>query len=103
MSPGTAPEAPGRARVTGATSGIGRATAVRLADEGWDVVVHGRHAGRGGEVVAEIEAGGGRARLVEADLAEVAGAQRLAEESGDVDALVNNAGSSWFGPTAQLD
>jgi NAD(P)-dependent dehydrogenase (short-subunit alcohol dehydrogenase family) len=103
MSSSSASETPGTALVTGATSGIGRATAVRLAEEGWAVLVHGRHAGRGAEVVAEVEARGGRARFVEADLAQVADVRRLAEESGEVDVLVNNAGSSWFGPTAQLD
>jgi NAD(P)-dependent dehydrogenase (short-subunit alcohol dehydrogenase family) len=98
----TATEALGTALVTGATSGIGRATALRLAQDGWTVVVHGRNAERGRDVVAEIEAAGGRARFVGADLADMADVHRLAEESGAVDVLVNNAGSSWFGPTAEL-
>jgi NAD(P)-dependent dehydrogenase (short-subunit alcohol dehydrogenase family) len=93
----------GTALVTGATSGIGRATALRLAQDGWRVVVHGRNAERGAEVVREIEAHGGRARFVAADLNEVAGVQHLVDEVGDVDVLVNNAGGSWFGPTADLD
>jgi NAD(P)-dependent dehydrogenase (short-subunit alcohol dehydrogenase family) len=99
----TAPQSLGTALVTGATSGIGRATALRLAQDGWTVVVHGRNAERGRDVVAEIEAAGGRARFVGADLADMAGVRRLAEESGEVDVLVNNAGTSWFGPTAELD
>ncbi len=99
----TATETLGTALVTGATSGIGRASALRLARDGWTVVVHGRNAQRGGEVVAEIGAGGGHARFVAADLADMADVHRLAEESGEVDVLVNNAGSSWFGPTADLD
>lgn len=53
--------------MTGATSGIGRETALRLARDGWDVVVHGRNPERGAEVVKEIEAQGGRARFVAAD------------------------------------
>jgi len=93
----------GTALVTGATSGIGRATALRLARDGWEVVVHGRVAERGADVVREIEAQGGRARFVAADLKEVAAVRGLIVEVGDVDVLVNNAGVSWFGPTADLD
>jgi NAD(P)-dependent dehydrogenase (short-subunit alcohol dehydrogenase family) len=95
-------ESLGTALVTGATSGIGRATALRLAQDGWTVVVHGRNAERGRDVVAEMEAAGGHGRFVGADLSEMADVRRLAEEAGAVDVLVNNAGSSWFGPTAQL-
>ena len=62
--------------------------------------MHGRNGERGGEVVTQIEAEGGRARFVAADMA---GVRRLAEESGEADVLVNNAGGSWFGPTAELD
>ena len=61
-----APTGRGTALVTGATSGIGRATALRLALDGWGVIVHGRNAERGAEVVAEIETNGGRARFVAA-------------------------------------
>jgi len=103
MSSANATDTLGTALVTGATSGIGRATALRLARDGWSVVVHGRNAERGAEVVAEIEAAGGRARFVAADLTNVADVRRLADESGDVDVLVNNAGTSWFGPTVDLD
>lgn len=93
----------GTALVTGATLGIGRAAALRLARDGWEVIVHGRNAGRGAEVVAAIEAEGGRARFVAADLSDLEGVRHLAEEVGEVDVLVNNAGASWFGPTADLD
>jgi NAD(P)-dependent dehydrogenase (short-subunit alcohol dehydrogenase family) len=89
--------------VTGATSGIGRATAVALADDGWSVVVHGRDAARGDAVVKEILDAGGQARFVAADLGDAAAVERLVEEVGDVDALVNNGGFSWFGPTPDLD
>jgi NAD(P)-dependent dehydrogenase (short-subunit alcohol dehydrogenase family) len=91
------------ALVTGATGGIGREVAVRLAREGFSVLVHGRDAARGAEVAAQIVAEGGRARFVAADLTDVAAIENLAAEAGDVDVLVNNAGFSWFGPTEELD
>jgi NAD(P)-dependent dehydrogenase (short-subunit alcohol dehydrogenase family) len=91
------------ALVTGATSGIGRAIALRLARDGAEVVVHGRDAERGKNVVDAISAEGGRARFVAADVGDAAAVTRLAEEAGDVDILVNNAGFSWFGPTPELD
>jgi NAD(P)-dependent dehydrogenase (short-subunit alcohol dehydrogenase family) len=93
----------GTALVTGATSGIGRATALRLARDGWEVVVHGRSAQRGAEVVKEIEWQGGRAHFVAADLKDVAAVRRLVGEVGEIDVLINNAGASWFGPTADLE
>jgi NAD(P)-dependent dehydrogenase (short-subunit alcohol dehydrogenase family) len=93
----------GTALVTGATSGIGRASALRLARDGWEVVVHGRNSERGAEVVREIESHGGVARFVAANLSDVAAVRALVDEVGDVDVLVNNAGASWFGPTAELD
>jgi NAD(P)-dependent dehydrogenase (short-subunit alcohol dehydrogenase family) len=91
------------ALVTGGTSGIGRATAIALAEQGHEVIVHGRDAARGAETVKAIADRGGRARFVAADLAEPADVAALAAEAGPVDVLVNNAGFSWFGPTAQLD
>jgi NAD(P)-dependent dehydrogenase (short-subunit alcohol dehydrogenase family) len=92
-----------RALVTGATSGIGRAVALELAQEGVDVVVHGRDATRGAETVEEITGAGGKASFVAADLGDAAEVQRLAREVGDVDILVNNAGISHFGPTAEFE
>jgi NAD(P)-dependent dehydrogenase (short-subunit alcohol dehydrogenase family) len=91
------------ALVTGATSGIGRATAIQLARQGAEVIVHGRDKDRGEQVIAEIAQEGGKARFIAADLSDPAEIRRLADEAGEVDVLVNNAGFSWFGPTADLD
>src|SRR5947208_2673015 len=91
------------ALVTGATSGIGRSIALQLARQGAEVIVHGRNAARGAETVDVITVEGGRARFVAADLADPDDLQRLVEDVGEVDVLVNNAGFSWFGPTADLD
>ena len=91
------------ALVTGATSGIGREAARKLAADGFSVLVHGRDARRGAAVVQEITEAGGRARFVSADLTDTDAIGRLAELADDADVLVNNAGLSWFGPTAELD
>jgi NAD(P)-dependent dehydrogenase (short-subunit alcohol dehydrogenase family) len=102
MSETTAAASP-VALVTGATSGIGRAVAVRLGADAMTVIVHGRDADRGAATVQEVEAAGGRARFVAADLGDAGEVSRLAAEAGEVDVLVNNGGISWFGPTAELD
>jgi NAD(P)-dependent dehydrogenase (short-subunit alcohol dehydrogenase family) len=93
----------GVALVTGATSGLGRAIALRLAVDRFEVVVHGRDVRRGREVVNEIEQAGGRARFEAAELTVPAEIERLAGAVADIDVLVNTAGFSWFGPTADLD
>ncbi|MEV6637549.1 SDR family oxidoreductase [Actinoplanes sp. NPDC051470] len=87
------------ALVTGATAGIGRAVAMRLAENGADVVVHGRDERRGAELVSAIAERGGRARFVAADLTDAADVERLAADAGEVDILVNNAGVYEFTAT----
>jgi len=86
------------ALVTGATSGIGKAAAEQLARQGAEVIVHGRDATRGQAVVDAISAEGGKARFVAANLTDPDEVGALAEQAGQVDVLVNNAGYSWFGP-----
>jgi NAD(P)-dependent dehydrogenase (short-subunit alcohol dehydrogenase family) len=97
------------ALVTGATSNIGRAIATAFGAEGAHVVVSGRDAARGAEVVDEIRAGGGQAAFVAADLDGSARASRdLAAEAtrvlgGRIDVLVNNAGIFPGSNTAGTD
>ncbi|MEU7486900.1 SDR family oxidoreductase [Streptomyces sp. NPDC042319] len=97
------------ALVTGATSNIGRAIAEAFADEGAHVVVSGRSADRGKEVVDGIRARGGSADFVRADLdGSVDASQLLAEEAtrvlgGRIDVLVNNAGIYPGDTTAATD
>lgn len=90
------------ALVTGSTSGIGRATAYALAARGAVVVVTGRDAQRGAQVVKQIEADGGTARFVAADLTDQADVTRLIREAGEVDILVNSAAAASFGPSASI-
>ena len=96
------------ALVTGSTSGIGRATARRLARKGIHVIVSGRNEDRGAIVVDEIRADGGTADFVRADLRDAASAAGLAlaataAAGGAIDILVNNAAIGAGGPTAGFD
>ncbi len=103
MSTFTTPLNGQTALVTGATSGLGRATALELARHGADVIVHGRNPERGDAVTREIAGAGGAARFIGADLATAEGATELVAQAGDVDILVNNAGFSSWGPTETFD
>ncbi|MEV0354700.1 SDR family oxidoreductase [Nocardia sp. NPDC050697] len=94
------------ALVTGATSGIGRATAELLAERGARVLVSGRDGQRGAEAVRGIRAAGGEAEFVPAALSGAADARALArraeELAGPLDILVNNAAIAVFGATAAI-
>lgn len=90
-----------KALVTGATSGIGRAIAVKLAEAGATVYVTGRRAELGKETVELIEQAGGTGHFVVADVANIDDVRKLAEEVGEVDILVNNAGIFPFSPTPE--
>jgi NAD(P)-dependent dehydrogenase (short-subunit alcohol dehydrogenase family) len=76
---------------------------MRLSENGYRVLVHGRDPKRGAETVDAIVKAGGSARFIGADLGDAQGVAQLAVEAGEVDVLVNNGGFAWFGPTADLD
>lgn len=95
------------ALVTGASSGIGAATARRLAAEGASVALVARRRERLDALVADIAASGGTALAVEADItdrtqAEAAVAQTV-QQFGRLDTLVNNAGVMLLGPVVGAD
>jgi len=92
-----------RVLVTGATAGIGQETAKLFARRGASVIITGRDTERGELTVAAIEAEGGRAEFIAADLTDIESVRRLAEQAGDVDVLVNNAGAHTAGPTLEQD
>lgn len=99
-----------RVLVTGSTRGIGRETVLALGRMGAEVVVHGRDAEQGAEVVEAVRGGGGSAHLLVADFEEPSEVLRLVEgvrDLGGLDVLVNNAGayfteyrSAWGGVEA---
>jgi 3-oxoacyl-[acyl-carrier protein] reductase len=94
--------------VTGASRGIGRAIALRLAKEGFAVVVNYlRNREQGEEVAREIEADGGSAVAIQADVGNGSDRRRLVDETlakfGRLDVLVNNAGITSPGRRDILD
>lgn len=92
--------------VTGATSGLGAASAIALAKAGAKVVVSGRDQKRGEETVAEIADAGGGAELELADVSDpsavVEFAERVIERHGPVEILVNAAGVFHRGDAADI-
>ena len=93
------------ALVTGASSGIGQATAAELASLGAHVVAVARRKDRLDELVGQIEAAGGSASAIVADITEEGAAQDVVAQTvqrhGRLDILVNNAGVMLLGPSAE--
>ncbi|MFF1745827.1 SDR family NAD(P)-dependent oxidoreductase [Streptomyces mirabilis] len=95
------------ALVTGASSGIGHATALELAREGASVALAGRREDRLTDLAAEITGAGGKALVVPADITTAQAAaeavERTVEGLGRLDTLVNNAGLMLLGPAPSAD
>lgn len=92
--------------VTGASRGIGRAIALRFAQEGARLIVTARDASQLEELAAEIEAQNGRCLVAPADLHQPGDIDRLVAEGlkafGRIDVLVNNAGVGSWAPVTEL-
>lgn len=92
--------------ITGATSGIGRATALRMGAEGGKIAVIGRNEEEGAEVVAAIDNSAGEALFIKTDIADPAAIVRAVRQTvdrwGRVDVLVNNAAKMTFTPIVEL-
>jgi NAD(P)-dependent dehydrogenase (short-subunit alcohol dehydrogenase family) len=93
--------------ITGASAGVGRATARQFAAEGWDVAVIARNRARLDEASNEIRQHGVRALAVEADVADYsllqAAAVRIERELGPIDVWINNAMATIFAPVASIE
>jgi NADP-dependent 3-hydroxy acid dehydrogenase YdfG len=96
-----------KALITGASSGIGEATAEAMVAEGAAVALGARRKDRLDELAAKINDGGGTAVAIEADIADEQQAKNLVEtahsELGGLDTLVNNAGVMLLGPLQGAD
>lgn len=89
------------ALITGASSGIGAATARKLAQQGLKVILVARRVDRLEQLAMDINQAGGNAEVIAADLSQEAERQRvyslIEARYGQLDILINNAGLGWYG------
>jgi short-subunit dehydrogenase len=94
------------ALITGASSGIGEATAYKLAAKGMRVLLVARRVERLEQIVAKIKQDGGHAEVIKTDLSRERQRQNLFKKVttkfGNLDILINNAGLGWYGYTADM-
>jgi short-subunit dehydrogenase len=92
--------------ITGASSGIGRETALAAGRRGASVVAAARRIEKLRDVIAEIEVSGGKAIAVETDVSREADVKKMITAAADtyqrIDVLVNNAGAGLFAPVAEI-
>lgn len=91
------------ALVTGSSRGIGRAVAIRLAQDGYFVLVHGSHdSNKLDETKSVIEKHGGKAETITADLRDIKQTEKLAEKADSLDVLVLNASLQYRTPWREI-
>ena len=94
------------ALITGATTGMGRATAIALAERGANVVIAARRETEGDDAVHEVEAAGGKGLFVQTDVTREEQAQAMVDQTlarfGRLDMAFNNAGSGINTPITEM-
>jgi NAD(P)-dependent dehydrogenase (short-subunit alcohol dehydrogenase family) len=88
--------------ITGATSGIGKATAKSLVQKGYKVFGTGRHPEKASDLANEANANGWDLTLLAMDVRDDASVKSALSQAGDIDVLINNAGFEVWGPLEEM-